>query len=55
MQVFGLYCDSSNPFNFFSFKELRCGLGLKHASRIQYVIVYQKSCILIWNSISCYL
>lgn len=25
MQVFGLYCNSWNPFNFYSFKELRCG------------------------------
>lgn len=30
-------------------------LGLKRASCIQYVIVNQKSCMLIWDSISCYL
>lgn len=43
---------ASNPFNFSSFKELCCAtLGLKHLSYIQYVIVYQKNCMLIWHSI----
>lgn len=47
---------ASNPFNFSSFKELRCGtFGLKHLSYIQYIILYHKSCVLIWHSIFCYL
>jgi len=38
------------------FKQLCCGtLGLKPPSYIQYVIGYQKSCMLIWHSIFCYL
>lgn len=47
---------ASNPLNFPSIKKLYCKTSrLKHSSYIQYVIVYQKSCTLIWQSNFCYL
>lgn len=47
---------TSNPFNFPSLKEFCCRTsGLKHSSYIQYIIIYQKSCMLIWQSNFCYL
>lgn len=47
---------ASNPFNFPSLEELCYRTsGLKHSSFIQYVIVYQKSCMLIRQSNFCYL